>query len=90
MVNKADMVREIASATGMTREEVQVVVNGVFESIREALLKNGHVEIRGFGTFKVSERAERKAVNPQTLETMMVPAKKVPTFHAAKSFKNKF
>ncbi|MBS1261790.1 MAG: DNA-binding protein HU [Calditrichaeota bacterium] len=88
-MNKADLVSRIAFGTGLTQVEVAAVVDGVLEGISNELLNGGHVEIRGFGTFKVEKRAERDAINPQTGQRIRVPAKLTPVFRPSEKLKAK-
>jgi len=86
-MNKADLVSVVAAGTGLTQVEVAAVVEGVLEGISDALVKNDHVEIRGFGTFKVEQRAARDAINPQTGARIRVEAKKAPVFRPSDKLK---
>ena len=69
-MTKADIVEQIAAKTGLTKTDTALVVEGVLESLKEALISGETVEIRGFGTFKIKKRAARRARNPRTGETM--------------------
>jgi DNA-binding protein HU-beta len=86
-MNKADLVSKVANGTGLTQVEVSAVVEGILEGISEALISENHVEIRGFGTFKVEQRAARDAINPQTGERIRVEAKKAPVFRPSDKLK---
>ncbi|MCB2213510.1 HU family DNA-binding protein [bacterium] len=86
-MNKADLVSRVAAGTGLTQVEVAAVVEGVLEGISTELVNGGHVEIRGFGTFKVEQRAERDAINPQTGQRIRVPAKLAPVFRPSEKLK---
>lgn len=88
-MNKADLVSLVASGTGLTQVEVAAVVEGMLEGISDALAKNDHVEIRGFGTFKVEQRAARDAINPQTGDRIRVEAKKAPVFRPSDKLKGR-
>lgn len=72
---------------GITKKQTEVVVETVFESIKDALAKGGKVEIRGFGHFKLRSRKARKARNPKTGESVEVPSKKVPYFKVGKDLR---
>lgn len=86
-MNKADLVSLVSQGTGLTQVEVAAVVEGVLEGISDALAQGKHVEIRGFGTFKVEQRAARDAINPQTGERIRVEAKKAPVFRPSDKMK---
>lgn len=78
-MTKADMVDVISSSTGLTKVETEAVVNGFMETVIDAMKRGEHIELRGFGTFKVVKRAPRVARNPKTNEEIPVPAQFVPT-----------
>ena len=79
-VTKADIVDRVSSATGLTKVETEIVINGIMNTITSALENNRRVELRGFGTFGVKKRDPRKARNPGTGETVYLPKRYVPTF----------
>lgn len=72
---------------GLTLKQTEIVVETVFESIREALSKNEKIEIRGFGNFRLKERQPRKARNPKTGDSVEVPGKKAVRFKAGKALR---
>jgi len=86
-LNKTDLVASVAEKTDLTKKDTEKVVNAVFQSIEEALANGDKVQLIGFGTFEVRERAEREGRNPQTNEAIKIPASKVPAFKAGKSLK---
>ena len=88
-MNKQNLVEKIMTKTKteMTHKDAERVVNGVFEEIKAAVAAGDSVQIIGFGTFEARARAEREARNPQTGETIVIPAKKVPAFKPGKAFK---
>jgi integration host factor beta subunit len=73
--------------SSLTRKQTEIVVETVFESIKESLVKGEKIEIRGFGNFKLKNRKPRKARNPKTGEKVDVPEKKVLHFKAGKALK---
>jgi nucleoid DNA-binding protein len=79
-VTKAEIVDRIADGTGLTKLETEAVVDGLLYTIMEALESGESIELRGFGSFRVRERAGRVARNPQTDETIEVPRRFVPWF----------
>lgn len=64
----------------MTKTDVGLVVNGVLDSLREALIEGERIELRGFGVFKVVRRAPRTARNPRTNEPVWIGERLVPVF----------
>lgn len=88
-MNKKDLVREIvARKSEYTMKEVNELLDVIISVIEDTLVKGDKVGITGFGTFEVSERAEREGRNPQTGETMTFAARKVPKFNPGKAFKD--
>jgi len=87
MANKADLVDKVADKTGLTKKDSNAAVEAVFDSIQEILAEEEKVQLIGFGTFEVRERAARKGRNPQTGEEIQIPATKVPAFKAGKNLK---
>jgi len=72
---------------GLTRNQTEIVVETVFESIKKALMNGEKIEIRGFGNFRLKNRNPRKARNPKTGESVEVPGKKVLYFKVGKALK---
>ncbi len=87
-MTKADIVEHIAEETGLTKTDTALVVEGVIETLKEALITGTTVEIRGFGTFKIKQRAARRARNPRTGEPVDIPEKFVPTFKPSRDLKD--
>ncbi len=87
-MNKADLVAAVAEKADVSKKDAEKAVNAVFASIEEALAKSEKVQLVGFGTFEVKDRAERTGRNPQTKETIIIPASKVPGFKAGKALKD--
>lgn len=83
-MTKADIVELIAEKTGFTIKDIKVVVEGFIDEVKDALAEDQHIEIRGFGTFKVKNHKARKARNPRTNEEVMVPARKKAFFKVSK------
>ncbi len=72
---------------GLTRNQTEIVVDTVFDSIKKALMQSEKIEIRGFGNFRLKTRNPRKARNPKTGESVEVPGKKVLYFKVGKALK---
>ncbi len=84
-MNKTDLVSAVAEDTGMTKVDAEKAVKSVFNAITEELAKGEAVQLIGFGTFQVTERAERMGKNPQTGESIKIPAKTVAKFKPGKA-----
>tara|TARA_B100000902_G_scaffold392098_1_gene443929 strand:+ start:969 stop:1241 length:273 start_codon:yes stop_codon:yes gene_type:complete len=88
-LTKAEIVQIISESTGLTRKDTAVVVEGFLESISDTLERNEHVEIRGFGTFKIVERAPRTGRNPRTGSAVKIASRKAPVFKPSKELKSR-
>lgn len=87
-MTKAELVSKISEkAPGITKKRTEVIVNIIFDSIKDALASKDKVEVRGFGSFHVRSRKERNGRNPKTGTPVMVPAKSVPFFKTGKELK---
>ncbi|MED4256571.1 bacterial nucleoid protein Hbs [Priestia megaterium] len=86
-MKKAEFVEAVASKSELTKQEAKKAVDALFETISTTLAKGEKVQLVGFGTFEVRERAERTGRNPQTGEEMTIPATKVPGFKVGKELK---
>ena len=89
-MNKGELVAALAEKTDMTKKDSEAALNGVLDVIADALTKGDKVQLMGFGTFEVKERAARTGRKPSTGETIEIPAKKTPSFKAGKGFKDLF
>jgi len=86
-MTKADIVDVISANTGISKIETEVVVKGFLETVIESMKKGETIELRGFGSFKVVERAQRVARNPKTNQEVTVPAQRVPVLKISKEFR---
>lgn len=86
-MNKNELVNNIADETGLAKKDVEVVVNGVLDEVADALSNNEKVQLVGFGTFETRERSSRKGRNPQTGESIDIPASTVPAFRPGNKLK---
>jgi integration host factor subunit beta len=87
-MTRSELIEKVAvKAEGLTLKQTEIVVETVFDSIREALSKGEKVEIRGFGNFRLKERNPRKARNPKTGDTVFVPQKKAIRFKTGKALR---
>ncbi len=86
-MNKTDLVNAVAAA-GFTKKDADKAVAAVFGAIEGALKAGDKVQLIGFGTFEVRERAAKEGRNPRTGETLKIAASKVPAFKAGAALKN--
>jgi integration host factor alpha subunit len=88
-MTKADLVEQVYEAIGpgVTKKDCAAVVEAFLNAVKNALEHGEHIEIRGFGTFKVRHRKPRMARNPRTGEAVQVPARQVPVFKPSRLFK---
>ncbi len=87
-MTKAELVDKISEKKpSLTRKQMEVIVNTVLDSIKDALSRDDKVEIRGFGSFRIRNRRAKEGRNPRTGEAVSVPPKKVPFFKAGKEMR---
>jgi DNA-binding protein HU-beta len=86
-MKKAELIDAVATKSELTKQDSKKAVDALFESISNTLAKEEKIQLIGFGTFEVRERAERTGRNPQTGEEMTIPASKVPAFKPGKELK---
>ncbi len=87
-MNKVELVASVIEKTGLAKKDAEKAVAAVLDSVKEAVAKGDKVQLVGFGTFEVRARAARTGLNPQTKETIKIPASKAPVFKAGKAFKD--
>ncbi len=87
-MKKAELAAVVAEKTGLTKKDADKAITAVVEAITEALAKGDKVQLVGFGTFDVRERAARTGLNPRTKETIEIPASKQPAFKAGQALKD--
>lgn len=85
-MTKAEIVNEIASQTGIDKEDVLKVVEGFMAQVKTSLSANENVYLRGFGSFIVKERKQKVARNISKNITITIPAHNIPSFKPAKTF----
>ncbi|MBO4657252.1 MAG: integration host factor subunit beta [Bacteroidales bacterium] len=85
-MTKAEIVNEVAKATGLEKIAVQNVVESFMESVKDSLEKGNNVYLRGFGSFVVKQRAQKTARNISKNQTITIAAHKIPAFKPAKVF----
>jgi len=86
-MTKADLIGKIAEKAGLAKADAEKVTNALVESMTEALKTGDSITLQGFGTFKVKDRAARKARNPRTGEAVDVPASKSVSFSPANTLR---
>jgi len=86
-MTKTDLIEKLSNDYICTKKDAEILVNAVFDTIREALASGDKVTISKFGTFKVRERSEKVCKNPHTGESVNVAACKAPVFKASKKLK---
>ena len=86
-MNKTDLIKKI-SAAGLNQTDAKKALDATLDAIKEALVAGDKVQLVGFGTFEVSERAAREGRNPQTGDTITIAASKTPKFKAGKALKD--
>ncbi len=87
-MTKAEIVNEVAKATGIEKTTVLRVVEEFMECVKDSLSKGNPVYLRGFGSFIIKHRAEKAARNITRTTTMTIPAHNIPSFKPAKVFVN--
>ena len=87
-MNKTELVEAMAEQTQLSKKDAEAALKAFIDVVSEELKKGEKVQLVGFGTFEVSERAAREGRNPQTGETMEIKASKTPKFKAGKALKD--
>ena len=88
-MTKADIVNEVAKATGIEKTAVQNVIESFMESVKDSLANDNNVYLRGFGSFIVKKRAKKTARNISKNTTLIIPEHNIPSFKPAKVFMSK-
>ncbi|MBQ7772968.1 MAG: integration host factor subunit beta [Bacteroidales bacterium] len=88
-MTKADIVNEVAKATGIEKIAVQNVIESFMESVKDSLANDNNVYLRGFGSFIVKKRAKKTARNISKNTTLIIPEHNIPSFKPAKVFMSK-
>ncbi len=87
-MNKAELVAAMAEKTELSKKDAEKALKAFTDVVAETLKKGDKIQLVGFGTFEVAERAAREGRNPQTGETMKIAASKAPKFKAGKALKD--
>lgn len=87
-MNKTDLINNIAKKSGLSKKDVEAVLNGFLGEVTSALSTGDKVQLIGFGTFETRKRAGRVGRNPQTGKTITIPESKIPAFKAGNKLKD--
>ncbi len=88
-MNKTELIAAISANTELTKKDAEKALKAFIDVVGNELSKGEKVQLAGFGTFEVVERAAREGINPRTKETIQIPASKAPKFKPMKSLKEK-
>lgn len=86
-MNKDGLISKISEKTEISKKDIEMIIDTMTEVITSALKNDEKVTLTGFGAFRVSKRAQRLGINPQTKEKITIPAMNVPKFTAGKVLK---
>ena len=87
-MNKTELIAAIAEKSELTKKDAEKALKAFTDVVADELKKGEKIQLVGFGTFEVSERAAREGRNPQTGSTMKIAASKTPKFKAGKALKD--
>ena len=88
-MNKTELVNAMTTETGVSKKDVEKVLNSFINVVSNEMANKGKVQLVGFGTFETRQRAARTGLNPQTKEEIKIPACTAPAFKAGKALKDK-
>ncbi len=87
-MNKSELIASMSEKSNLSKKDAEKALNAFIEAVEEAMVKGDKIQLVGFGSFEVRDRAERKGRNPQTKEEITIPASKVPVFRVGKALKD--
>lgn len=87
-MNKAELIATMADKTELSKKDAEKALNAFIDTVTDELKNGDRIQLIGFGTFEVSERAERTGRNPRSGKEMVIPASKIPKFKAGKALKD--
>lgn len=87
-MNKTELIAAVAEKAEISKKDAEKAIKAFTEAVSEELVKGGKIQLVGFGTFEVAERAARTGKNPQTGKEIKIPASKAPKFKAGKALKD--
>ena len=88
-MNKVDLIEEIASKLNLTKRETTLIVDSLFETMEDRLLKGEEIKISGFGNINVTKKKARKGIDPNTQQEIVIPSTKTLTIKTSKILKAK-
>ena len=87
-MNKTELIAVVAEKAELSKKDAEKAIKAFTDAVSEELVKGGKIQLVGFGTFEVAERAAREGRNPQSGEVMKIAASKAPKFKAGKALKD--
>ena len=87
-MNKTELIAVVAEKAELSKKDAEKAIKAFTDAVSEELVKGGKIQLVGFGTFEVAERAAREGRNPKTGDTMPIAASKTPNFKACKALKD--
>ena len=87
-MNKTELIAAVAEKAELSKKDAEKAVKALTDTVAEALKAGDKVQLVGFGTFEVRERAAREGINPRTKEKIEIAATKVPAFKAGRALKD--
>lgn len=87
-MNKTELIAAVAEKSELSKKDAEKAIKAFTEAVSEELVGGGKIQLVGFGTFEISERAAREGRNPKTGEAMTIAATKTPKFKAGKALKD--
>ena len=87
-MNKTELIAAMAEQAGVSKKDAEKTLKAFTDVVADELKKGGKIQLVGFGTFEVSQRAAREGRNPQTGKAMKIAASKAPKFKAGKALKD--
>lgn len=88
-MNKAELIDALAEQAGLAKSQAEGALNALIEIVESTVAAGDKIQLPGFGSWERRERSAREARNPQTGETINVPAAKVPAFKPGQKFKDR-
>lgn len=86
-MNKTELITSIAQESDLTKKDAETLLNAFLKTVSDAMARGEKIQLVGFGSFEVRTRAERKGRNPQTMQEIIIPEKRVPVFRPGKELK---
>ena len=87
-MNKTELIAAIAEKAELSKKDAEAALNAMVDAVTEALVQGDKIQLIGFGSFEVKERAARVGRNPKTREEIKIPASKYPLIKAGKALKD--